>query len=111
MAAPPMLLREQASAFAGATLFITVDLNQGYWQMPLASNLQKLFTLFVTQKCLYTPHDGGSEPSLLANATGFEFPGIILVCDAERSIHADVNALRSDECNLVLPGNAGEDAR
>ena len=78
--------------------------------MPLASNLQTLFT-FVTKKCLYTPHDGGSEPRLLANVTGFEFAGIIPVCYAERSIRADVNTLRSDECNLVLPGNAGEDAR
>ena len=33
------------------------------------------------------------------------------ICDAEGSEHADVNALRSDECNLVLPGNAGEDNR
>ena len=73
VAAPPMLLEEQASAFAGAALFMTVDLNQGYWQMPLA--------------------------------------GIIYVCDAEGSIRADANAPRSDECNLVLPGNAGEDAR
>ena len=30
MAAPPMLLEEQASPFAGAALFMTVDLNQGY---------------------------------------------------------------------------------
>ena len=30
VAAPPMLLEEQASAFAGAALFGTVDLNQGY---------------------------------------------------------------------------------
>ena len=36
--APPMLLEEQASAFAGAVLFITMDLNQGYWQMTLAAN-------------------------------------------------------------------------
>ena len=54
VAAPPMLLEEQASAFAGAALFMTVDLNQGYWQMPLAANSQELLT-FVTQKGLYTP--------------------------------------------------------
>ena len=30
VAAPPMILEEQASAFAGAALFMTVDLNQGY---------------------------------------------------------------------------------
>ena len=53
VAAPPMLLGEQASAFAGAALFTTVDPNQGYWQMPLATNSQELFT-FVTQKGLYT---------------------------------------------------------
>ena len=56
-------------------------------------------------------HDGGSEPGLLANAAGCEFAGIIHVCDAEGSTYADANAPRSDECNLVLPGNAGEDAR
>ena len=54
MAAPPMLLEKQASAFAGAALFMAVDLNQGYWQMPLAANSQELFT-FVTQKGLYAP--------------------------------------------------------
>ena len=31
LAVPAMLLEEQASAFAGAALFMTVDLNQGYW--------------------------------------------------------------------------------
>ena len=53
VAAPLMLLAEQASAFAGAALFMTVDRNQGYWQMPLAANSQELST-FVTQKGLYT---------------------------------------------------------
>ena len=48
-----MLLEEQALAFAGAALFMTVDLNQGYWQIPLAANSPELFT-FVTQKGLYT---------------------------------------------------------
>ena len=72
-----MLLEEPTLAFAGAALFMTVDLNQGYWQMTLAAN----------------------------------FAGIIHVCDAQGSIHADANAPRSDECNLVLPGSAGEDAR
>ena len=48
---------------------------------------------------------------LLVNTAGREFAGIIPVCEAEGSIHADANAPRSDECNLVLPGNAGEDAR
>ena len=41
VAAPQMLLEEQASAFAGAALFMTVDLNQGYWQMPLAANMEE----------------------------------------------------------------------
>ena len=49
-----MLLEEQTSAFAEAALFMTVDLNQGYWQMPLAANSQELFT-FVAQKGIYTP--------------------------------------------------------
>ena len=77
VATPPMLLEGQASAFPGVALFMTVDLNQGYWQMPLAANSQR----------------------------------IVHVCDAEGSIHADANAPRSDERNLVLTGNAGEDAR
>ena len=54
VAASPILLEEQASAFAGVALFMAVDLNQGYWQMPLAVNSQELFT-FVTQKGIYTP--------------------------------------------------------
>ena len=73
-----MLLEEHTSAFAGAALFMTVDLNQSYCKMPLAANSQELFTF---------------------------------VCDAEGSEHADANAPRRDECNLVLPGNAGEDDR
>ena len=56
-------------------------------------------------------HDGRSEPRLLAYAAGCVFAGTIRVCDAEGSIHADANALRSDEYNHVRPGNAGEDAR
>ena len=54
VAVSPMLLEKQSSAFAGAVLFMTVDLNQGYWQMPLTANSQKLLT-FVTQKGLHTP--------------------------------------------------------
>ena len=76
VAALSMLLEEHASAFAGAALFMAVDLNQGYWQMPLAANSQELF-MYMTQKGIYT----------------------------------DANAPSSDECNLVLPGNAREDAR
>ena len=60
-----MLLEEQASAFAGAAPFMTVDLNQGYWQMPLAANSQELFT-FVTKKGLYTPT---RMPQGVTNAT------------------------------------------
>ena len=44
MTTPPMLLEEQVLAFAGAAMFMTVDLNQGYWQLPLAANSQELFT-------------------------------------------------------------------
>ena len=62
-----MLLEEQASAFAGAALFMTVDLKQGYWQMPLAANSQELFT-FVTQRCLYTPR---RMPPGVTNATSY----------------------------------------
>ena len=43
---------------------------------------------------------------LLANAAGCELARTIHVCDVEGSIHADANAPRNDECNLVLPGNA-----
>ena len=62
-----MLLEEQASAFAGAALFMTVDLNQGYWQMPLAANSQELLT-FVTQKGLNTPT---RMPQGVTNATSY----------------------------------------
>ena len=65
--APPVLLEEQASAFAGAALFMTVDLDQGYWQMPLAANSQELFA-FVTQKGLYTPT---RMPQGVTNATSY----------------------------------------
>ena len=47
MTTPPMLLKDQVSAFVGAAQFITVDLDQGYCQMPLAANSQELVT-FVT---------------------------------------------------------------
>ena len=67
VATPPILLEEQASAFAGAALFITMDLNRGYWQMPLAANSQKLFP-FVTQKGLYTPP---RMPQEVTNATTY----------------------------------------
>ena len=49
-----MVLEGQAPTFAEAALFTKVDLNQDYWQMPLAAKSQELFTL-VTQKGLYTP--------------------------------------------------------
>ena len=67
VAAPPMFLEEQASAFAGAALFMTVDLNQGYCQMPLAANSQELFK-FVTQKVIYTPTQ---MPQGVTNATSY----------------------------------------
>ena len=67
VAAPPMLLEEHAPAFAGAALFMTVDLNQGYWRMPLTAKLQELFT-FVTQKGLYTPT---RMPQGVTNATSY----------------------------------------
>ena len=56
VAAPPMLLEEQTSAFAGAALFMTVDLNQGHWQMPLAANSQEMF--------LCEPPQTGQPPSV-----------------------------------------------
>ena len=67
MATPPMFLQEQAAAFAGAALFTTVDLNQGYWQMPPAANSLELFT-FVTQKGLHTPT---RMPQGVTNATSY----------------------------------------
>ena len=67
VATPPMLLEKQASAFAGAALFMTVDLNQGYWKTSLAANSQKLFT-FVTQKVLYMPT---RMPQGVTNATSY----------------------------------------
>ena len=62
-----MLLEEHAPAFAGAALFMTVGLNQGYWRMPLTVNSQELFT-FVTQKGLYAPT---RIPQGVTNATSY----------------------------------------
>ena len=67
VANPPIFLEEQASAFAGAVLFKVVDLNQGYWQTPLAGNSRELST-FVTQKGLYTPT---RMPQGVTNATSY----------------------------------------
>ena len=55
VAALPMLLEEQTSAFAGAALFMTVDPNQSYWKMPLAANSQGLFTFVCDAEGLNTP--------------------------------------------------------
>ena len=49
VAAPPMILERQPSVCAGVALSMTVDLNQRYWQMPLAANSQEK-VIFVTQK-------------------------------------------------------------
>ena len=46
---------------------MTVDLDQGYWQMPLGANPQEIFT-FVTQKGLYTPT---RMPQGVTNATSY----------------------------------------
>ena len=73
VAAPPMLLEEQALAFAGAALFMTVDLNQGYWQMTLAANSQELLA-FVMHKGLYTPT---RMPQGVTNATSYFQPGAL----------------------------------
>ena len=62
-----MLLEEHAPAFAGAALFMTVSLDQGYWRMPLIANSQELFT-FVTQKDLYAPT---RMPQGVTNATSY----------------------------------------
>ena len=46
---------------------MTVDLNQGYWQLPLAANSQEFFP-FVTQTSLYTPT---RMPQGVINATSY----------------------------------------
>ena len=64
----PMPRQEQdVSVMQGATHFCTLDILQGYYQMPLAQDAQELFTI-VTPDGLYTPT---RVPQGVLNATSF----------------------------------------
>ena len=67
-AAMPMSnLEDKASLLAGATAWCTLDMLQGYWQMPLSENAQEMFTM-VTPEGLFTPR---RVPPEVLNATGY----------------------------------------
>ena len=54
-AAMPMPnLQDKASLFAVATAWCTLDMLQGYWQVPVSKDAQEMFTL-VTPEGLFTP--------------------------------------------------------
>ena len=63
---PHPRLEEVQGFFEGTTCWTTIDLLQGYWQMPLHEGAQEAFTM-VTQGGLYTPT---WVPQGVQNATG-----------------------------------------
>ena len=64
----PMLNRQdKASLFADATTRCTVDMLNGYWQVPLTEDAQEMLTM-VTPERLFNPHR--VLPGVL-NATGY----------------------------------------
>ena len=67
-AAMPMPnLEDKASLFAGATAWCTLDMLQGYWQVPQSEDAQEMFAM-VTQVGLFTPR---RVPAGVLNATGY----------------------------------------
>ena len=51
-AAMPMLnLEDKASLFVSATAWCTLDMLQGYWQVPLGENAQEMFTMVTLEGC------------------------------------------------------------
>ena len=60
-------LEDKASLFADATAWCTLDLLQGYWQVPLREDDQEMFTM-VTPEGLFTPR---RVPPGVLNATGY----------------------------------------
>ena len=65
-------LESMPGLFAQAQAFCTLDLLQGYWQMPLDPQAQELFTM-VTTEGLYTPT---RVPQGVLNATAY-FQGVM----------------------------------
>ena len=66
-AMPITNLEDKASLFAGATAWCTLDMLQGYWQVPLSEDAQEMFTM-VTPDGLFTPR---RVPPRVPNATGY----------------------------------------
>ena len=65
-------LESMPGLFARAKAFCTLDLFQGYWQMPLSPDAQESFTMVTTQS-LYTPT---RVPQGVLNATAY-FQGVM----------------------------------
>ena len=66
-AVPMPNLEDKASLFAGATAWCTLDMLEGYWQVPLSEDAQEMFTM-VTPEGLFTLRR--VSPGVL-NATGY----------------------------------------
>ena len=67
-AAMPMPnLEDKASLFAGATAWCTLEMLQGYWQVPQSEDAQEMFAM-VTPEGLFTPR---RVPPGVLNATGY----------------------------------------
>ena len=60
-------LEDKTSLFAGATAWCTLDMLQGYWQVPLSEGAQEMFTM-VTPEGLFTTR---RVPSGALNAIGY----------------------------------------
>ena len=60
-------LEDKASLFAGADAWCTLNMLQGYWQVPLSEDAQEMFTM-VTPEGLFTPR---RVPPGVLNATGY----------------------------------------
>ena len=55
-------LEDKASLFAGATAWCTLDMLQGYWQVPLSEDAQEMFAM-VTPEVVHAAScsAGGAE--------------------------------------------------
>ena len=60
-------LEVKASLFASATAWCTLDMLQGYYQVPLSEDAQEMFTM-VSPDGLFTPR---RVPLGVMNATGY----------------------------------------
>ena len=67
-------LEDEASLFAGATAWCTLDMLHGYYrQVPLSEDTQGMFTM-VTLEGLFTPR---RVPPGVLNATGSAYPRVV----------------------------------